>query len=54
MWVEFDVTAIVTANGTYSFVLATSSSDGLNFSAREAGDSAPQLVITPGDRSSMQ
>ena len=50
-WVEFDVTAVVTGNGTYSFVLATSSADGLNFSARESGQTAPQLVITPGDRS---
>src|SRR4029079_1353743 len=52
MWVEFDVTAVVTGNGTYNFVLATSSADGLNFSARESGQTAPQLVITPGDRSS--
>jgi hypothetical protein len=51
-WVEFDVTAAVTGDGTYSFVLATSSSDGLNFSAREAGETAPQLVITPGNRTS--
>jgi calcineurin-like phosphoesterase family protein len=52
MWVEFDVTAVVTGNGTYNFVLATRSADGLNFSARESGQTAPQLVITPGDRSS--
>jgi hypothetical protein len=48
-WVEFDVTAVVTANGTYSFALATSSADGLNFGSRESGDTAPQLVISPGD-----
>ena len=51
-WVEFNVTAVVPGNGTYSFVLATGSADGLNFSARESGDTAPQLVITSGDRGS--
>ena len=50
-WVEFDVRAVVTGNGAYSFVLATGSADGLNMSSREAGDTAPQLVITTGDSS---
>ncbi len=44
-WVEYDVTALVTGNGTYSFVLAGDSSDSVRFSSRE-GAQPPQLVIT--------
>jgi hypothetical protein len=45
-WVEFDVTNTVTANGVYSFVITGNSSDGVDFSARERPDTAPQLVLT--------
>jgi hypothetical protein len=45
-WVEFDVTPFVHGNGTYSFVLATSSAAPVNFYSRE-GPSSPQLVVTP-------
>jgi 3-phytase len=44
-WIEYNVTPSVTQNGTYSFVLASSSSDGLTLSARE-GSAQPQLVVT--------
>jgi hypothetical protein len=47
-WVEFDVTPVVTGNGTYSFTLATASSDGVNFRSREASSMRPELVVTPG------
>ena len=49
-WVEYDVTPVVTGVGTYSFELATASSDGANFSSRD-GAFAPELVIetTPAD-----
>jgi Right handed beta helix region/Fibronectin type III domain len=47
-WVEWDVTAIVTGNGTYSFALVGTSSDGLNLSSRE-GATPPELVVTTGD-----
>jgi acid phosphatase type 7 len=44
-WVEYDVTAEVTGNGTFSFVLAGDSSDGVNFSSRQ-GIQPPELAIT--------
>jgi len=49
-WVEFDVTPLVSGNGTYTFVLATNSTDGVNLNAREASNASlrPQLVVTPG------
>jgi hypothetical protein len=46
-WVEYDVTSLVTGNGTYSFVLAADSSDSAVFSSRE-GSQPPELVITFG------
>jgi calcineurin-like phosphoesterase family protein len=44
-WVEYNVTALVTGNGTYSFVLAGDSNDNVIFSSREGTD-PPQLLIT--------
>jgi hypothetical protein len=44
-WVEYDVTALVTGDGTYSFVLAGESEEGLRFSSRESSN-GPQLIIT--------
>ena len=44
-WVEFDVTAAVQANGTYSFVLATPVRDGVNMASRQASASQPQLMV---------
>ena len=44
-WVEYDVTSLLAANGTYSFVLAGDSNDDVRFSSRE-GSNPPQLVIT--------
>ena len=43
-WVEYDVTPAVSGDGTYTFQLATSSSDGVDFSSRE-GAYAPALEI---------
>jgi hypothetical protein len=43
-WVEYNVTSLVTANGTYTFALAADSTDGVTFSSRE-GTTPPQLVI---------
>jgi len=42
---EYNVTAQVTGNGTYSFVLLPDSTDGATFYSRE-GNSPPQLVLT--------
>jgi parallel beta-helix repeat protein len=44
-WVEFNVTPLVTGDGTYSFALVGSSTDGVTFSSRE-GSQVPQLVIS--------
>lgn len=44
-WEEYDVTAAVTGNGTFSFVLVADSTDAAKFSSRE-GSQPPQLVIT--------
>ncbi len=51
-WVEYDVTSLVTGNGTVAVALATASSDGVDFHARE-GAQKPQVVVrtstTPPD-----
>ena len=44
-WVEYDITPLVTGNGSVSFLLIADSSDGVRFSSREATNK-PQLVIT--------
>jgi hypothetical protein len=46
-WVEYNVTQLVTGsgNGTYTFVLSTTSTDGSHFRSRQ-GSQPPQLVIT--------
>jgi hypothetical protein len=46
-WSEYDVTASITGNGSYTFALVAESSDGIVFSSRE-GSTPPQLVITLG------
>jgi chitodextrinase len=45
-WVEYDVTSLVTGDGTYDFVLATTSEDEVGFYSREQAAFAPTLVIT--------
>jgi len=44
-WVEYNVTSLVTGNGTYTFALVADSTDGVTFSSRE-GTTPPQLVVT--------
>ncbi|MDQ3871216.1 MAG: DNRLRE domain-containing protein, partial [Chloroflexota bacterium] len=44
-WVEYDVTAVVTGNGTYSFNLATTSPDASLVYSRENATNQPQLVV---------
>ncbi len=43
-WTSYDVSSVVTGNGTYGFTLVPESSDGVVFSSRE-GAHAPQLVL---------
>lgn len=46
-WVEWDVSDVVTGNGTYSFVLVSPSSDVVRFVSSEgAVANRPQLVVT--------
>jgi hypothetical protein len=44
IWVEYNVTPLVMADGTYSFALVTTSTDSVSFSSRE-GSQPPQLVL---------
>lgn len=44
-WVEFDVTAAIEGDGTYSFGLRAKSSDKAEYAAREDAAHAPQLII---------
>ncbi len=46
-WVEYDVTALVSGDGTYTFALVADGTDGVVFSSREGG-APPQLVVTVG------
>jgi len=46
-WVEYDVTSLVTGNGTYTLALIADSNDGVTFSSRQ-GTTPPQLVVTLG------
>jgi hypothetical protein len=50
-WVEFNVTPVVTGAGSYGFVLATTSTDGIDLYSKEAAATAnrPQLVVTFAD-----
>jgi hypothetical protein len=42
---ELDLSSVVSGNGTYSFVLVSSSTDSAYFSSREGGN-PPQLAVT--------
>lgn len=47
-WYEFDVTPLVTGNGSVSIGMVTSSSNGADYSSREGTAlQQPQLVVTP-------
>jgi hypothetical protein len=47
-WAVVDVSSYVKAEGTYNFVLTTTSSTNTNLASRESSANAPQLVITGG------
>jgi hypothetical protein len=44
--VDFDVSAAVTGDETYSFALASASEDGVKYRSREASTGRPQLIVT--------
>jgi hypothetical protein len=47
-WIEWDVTSLIAATGTYSFQLAGTDADGVSFRSREFSNLAlrPELVLT--------
>ena len=48
-WLDYDVTgAGIAGDGSYGFVVATSSSDGTVFDSREAASFRPELIVTTG------
>jgi len=47
VWVDYNVSVLVTGNGTYSFVLVKDTIDSISFSARENTQPA-QLILTIG------
>lgn len=47
-WYEVDVKPLITGDGEYSLRVQSASSDGADYSSKEASGLAPQLVITVG------
>ena len=45
-WVSVDVSSYVKAAGTFSFAITTTSTNAIKLSSREAGNKAPQLVVS--------
>jgi hypothetical protein len=45
VWINVDVTAYVSGNGTYNLALTPLGTTAISFGSREAGATAPQLVI---------
>lgn len=44
-WLEYDVTSVVTGNGTYSFALVPESTDGMDVVSRQADENQPHMVL---------
>jgi hypothetical protein len=45
VWTSVDITSYITGNGTYNLALTVPGSTAISFASREAGTTAPQLVI---------
>jgi hypothetical protein len=45
-WIEIDVTALVTGNGTFSLALTGINGTAVSLASRESGTFVPQLVVT--------
>jgi len=45
-WVNFNATALVHGNGSFTLKLIQASTDGTGFYSRESGADAPQLIVT--------
>ena len=47
-WIEYDVTSLVTANGSITLILVPESTNGIVVNSRENATNKPELVITRG------
>ena len=47
-WIEYDVTAAITGDGTYTLALAQATNDGVDFRPRESA-LRPELVVQTSD-----
>jgi photosystem II stability/assembly factor-like uncharacterized protein len=47
-WVDFDVTSAVTGNGTFSFVLTSTSNNAVDYGSSESGNPPRLVVVTSG------
>jgi hypothetical protein len=47
VWIEFDLTQVVTADGVYSFGLTNDSPNRVAFNSKEAPADQPVLIVTP-------
>lgn len=47
-WYEFDVTSLITGDGTFAIAGTSTIDDGAYFDTRETGETGPQLVVTTG------
>jgi F5/8 type C domain-containing protein/calcineurin-like phosphoesterase family protein/glycosyl hydrolase family 99 len=45
-WVQYDVTSLITGNGTYTFAFENASRDGISFGSREDNARLPLLILT--------
>ena len=45
VWINIDITAYITGNGTYNLALTTPGSTAISLASRESGANAPQLII---------
>ena len=48
-WLEFDVLATVSSNGSYSFALQSESDSDITYRSSEAGSNRPELVVIDAD-----
>jgi hypothetical protein len=47
-WIEYDVTSLITGDGTYTFALIPQSRNGMYINSREASSNQPELVVVTG------
>ncbi len=45
--VDFNATSAITGNGTFNFVITSTSSNGVEYLSRESASGKPQLIVTP-------